>query len=156
MATVYLLQAEHFSNPGRITKIYASKAAADREAAKLVNIMLADTDEEDVEEYIELVGEKPAPCDGTNWAERMAWLTVVHEGECYVDVEAMEVIKSEFHVIIVWNDRDPEEGTYSDTVEAADAEEAEQIVREMMAGDDIYKRKDFRYGRLIECVEVAG
>jgi len=156
MTTVHLLQAEHFSNPGRITKIFASKAAADREAAKLVNIMLADTDEEDVEEYIELVGEKPAPCDGADWAGRMAWLAVVHEDECYVDVQEMEVIMPSFHIIIAWNDRDPEEGTYSDTVEAADAEEAEQIIREMMAGDDIYTRKDFRYGRLIECVEVAG
>jgi len=72
------------------------------------------------------------------------------------DESGMGIGDKLFRVIIAWNDRDPEEGTYSDTVEAADAEEAEQIVREMMAGDDIYKRKDFRYGRLIECVEVAG
>lgn len=145
MTTVYLLQAEHFSNPGRITKIFANKAAADREAAKLANVMRDDTD----------FDEMPPVSSPDDWQALNAWLQDVHgAAHCYIEIEPMEVIKSKFRVTINWNDRQPEEGDYSDTVEAADAEEAEQTIRDMMAGDDMLKRQNCRYGRLIECVEV--
>lgn len=145
MATVYLLQAEHFEVAGRITKIFADKHMADREACDLANQMRIDTDFEDM----------PPPATPDDWQALNNWLQEVHgAAHCYVEVDEHPVISPSFRITIAWNNNDPSEGDYSDTVEAAEAEEAEKIVRKMMACDDMLKRQNFTYGRLIECVEV--
>ncbi|MER9259425.1 hypothetical protein [Mesorhizobium sp. M0619] len=66
-----------------------------------------------------------------------------------------ESLKS-FSVLIAWSDNDLEQGDYAATVRAANADDAEAMVRTLMAdsaGDD--DRETDGYGRLIECTEGA-
>lgn len=145
MTDVYLLQAEHFSNPGRITKIFASKAMADHEAARLANTIRDDTD----------FKEMPPEATPEDWQVLHEWLQDVHgAAHCYIDVSPIEIINQTFHVEIIWNDDQPEEGSYSTQIEALDAWEAETSVRAEMRDHDAYRRQFFTYGRLIECLEV--
>lgn len=81
--TVYLLQAEHFEVPGRITKIFTSLKAANKEAAALVNQIRDDT------EYDEM----PDHAGPDNWQAVNAWLQNVHgAAHCYVEVDEHPVI----------------------------------------------------------------
>ncbi len=148
--TVHILQAEHFSVPGRITKIFAGKSAADREAARLANVMRDDTDLEDLDE-----DDVPPVATPENWSSVLEWLQGVHgAAHCYIDVTAMDVIYQDFRVEIAWNDDRAEEGTYSCNIQAIDAWEAETAVRAEMRDHDQYKRQFFTYGRLISCEEI--
>lgn len=41
-AKVWIVEGEHYSNPGRVLKVFGTKERAEDEAVSLVNIMLSD------------------------------------------------------------------------------------------------------------------
>ena len=66
-----------------------------------------------------------------------------------------------YSIVINWNDRDPEQGTYGGTVRAASAQEAERMVRDEMRasladerGCDVAEITE-ESGSCIECTEGA-
>lgn len=79
---IHLVIASHFSVPGLIKKAYANKDAAESEAARLVNIMVNDTDSED----------PPAAATNENWPDVLQWLQDYHGAQfCYVGVEDLDL-----------------------------------------------------------------
>lgn len=76
----YLLQAEHFSNPGRILTAHATRESAEDEAVELVNIMLHDDGH----------GHR---CGRANWSDKIAYLQDKHGAQyCYVEIDEKEIV----------------------------------------------------------------
>lgn len=66
-----------------------------------------------------------------------------------------ESLKS-FSVLIAWSDSDHEQGDYAATVRAANADDAEAMVRALMADSACEEDCDTGdFGRLIECTQGA-
>lgn len=78
-ARVYVLTAEHFSVPGLITQVHASRESATKRAAELVNTMLADNGDEET-------------ATSSNWEEAIAKLQDEHgAAHCYVEIIERDV-----------------------------------------------------------------
>lgn len=78
---IHLVEAEHFSVPGLIRKAYHSLDDANREAAEIVNIMLADT--------TSMAGDS---CTAKDWGTYMAKLQDYHGAQyCYVMIVTLDV-----------------------------------------------------------------
>ncbi len=75
---VYVVEAEHYSVPGRILRIYRDEQAALDYAKELVVGMLSD--------YKCAHPESDAPDDAEDWPEVVAWLQDVY-GAAHVYVE---------------------------------------------------------------------
>lgn len=75
---VWLVLGEHFSVPGLVQKVFATKAGADAEALDLVNLMMRDTE-----------GGKERK---RGWEKGLEWLQDYHgEGDCDVAVSELKV-----------------------------------------------------------------
>jgi len=65
--------------------------------------------------------------------------------------------KQLYSLIVNWHDRDAEQGNYAATVRAADADEAEEVVRKMMRQQLAEERDcpvdevDDEFGSVVEC-----
>ncbi|KFL31724.1 hypothetical protein JP75_06525 [Devosia riboflavina] len=76
---VVIVQAEHFSNPGRVLKAFRAHSDAIAEAVDLVNIMLKDDGRE--------------PCTAEDWEDALEQLQDAHGAQyCYVDLVPLEVL----------------------------------------------------------------
>lgn len=79
---IHLVTASHFSVPGVIKGAFSNEHSAKTEAARLTNIMLADTDTDD----------RPEPATTETWPEVILWLQEYHGAQfCYVDLDVLEV-----------------------------------------------------------------
>jgi hypothetical protein len=78
-AKVFIVRAEHFSNPGLIVKAFSNRAAAEGECVKLVDIMVNDMDyTPDIE------------TDSAKWEKRMEWLQDYHGAQyCYCEIDEL-------------------------------------------------------------------
>lgn len=85
---IYLTTGEHFSIPGIRFHACATLAAANEQAASMVNVMLTDTaNANDLGDGSYLYHSDPKPATPDNWAEGLAWLQDFHGAEhCDVDV----------------------------------------------------------------------
>jgi hypothetical protein len=73
---IYLVQAEHWNIPSRITKAFATERGARSEAIDFVTIMLNDS-------ALESVGD---------WVIDLARVQYIHGAQhCYVDIIALEI-----------------------------------------------------------------
>lgn len=76
---VHVLQSEHFSVPGIITKVFATYAAAQSEAMALVNRMLDDSG-------------RAQSANASNWHSKLEELQEEHgAAHCYVEIAAHTV-----------------------------------------------------------------
>ena len=76
MTMIYLVQAEHWNIPGRMTKAFATERGAQSEAIGLVTIMLNDSG-------LESVGD---------WVIDLARAQDMHGSQhCYVDITPLEI-----------------------------------------------------------------
>jgi hypothetical protein len=84
MATVWIVQGEHFSVPGVPISAHGSVDGANAKAAELVNAMLKDTGR---------VQGKPKAATPSDWrGVPMGWLQDYHgAAHCWVEVNALEV-----------------------------------------------------------------
>jgi hypothetical protein len=81
---VWILEAEHFNIDGRIARAFGSEAAANREAVKLINGLLDETD----------CSEKPAHTtdDEESMSATAEWLENYHgAAHCYVRVVSAQI-----------------------------------------------------------------
>lgn len=77
---VYLLIAEHFNVPGQVRKVFVELAAAEIEAAELVNIMLKDNGQ-------------AQNANASNWRGKLEKLQDEHGAQyCYIDIDEAELI----------------------------------------------------------------
>lgn len=87
---VHVLQAEHFSVPGIVTKVFGTDAAAQIEAMALVNCMLNDSG-------------RAQSANASNWHSKLEELQEEHgAAHCYVDIAPHTVEGAE-----ALNTRDP-------------------------------------------------
>ena len=76
MTMIYLVQAEHWTIPGRMTKAFATERGAQSEAIDLVTTMLNDA-------ALETVGD---------WVIDLARVQAMHGAEhCYVAITPLEI-----------------------------------------------------------------
>lgn len=77
--TIYLVSAEHFSNPGLVLKAFHTMDGANAEAVELTNIMLKD--------------DGKAPCTLADWQDALEQLQDTHGAQyCYVDITPLDVL----------------------------------------------------------------
>jgi hypothetical protein len=76
MTMIYLVQAEHWNIPGRMTKAFATESGAHSEAIDLVTTMLNDSG-------VESAGD---------WVADLAHVRAIHGAQhCYVEILPLEV-----------------------------------------------------------------
>ena len=76
MTMIYLLQAEHWNIPGRMTKAFATERSAQSEAIGLVTTMLNDSGHE----------------TAGDWIIDLARVQAIHGAEhCYVEIIPLEI-----------------------------------------------------------------